>query len=72
CLCVLTFYVCVTVGTDFAKIENARRKLNVYTYLEFWVQSTVTSFVEAMCFSELFLPSLISSGGIYKPLDIVK
>ncbi|WP_193437259.1 IMP dehydrogenase, partial [Streptococcus suis] len=57
---------------DFAKIENARRTFNDYAYLEGWGQSTVTSLVEAMSVSEEVCPSLIASGGIKTPLDIVK
>ncbi|MCG9861024.1 type 2 isopentenyl-diphosphate Delta-isomerase [Streptococcus suis] len=69
---VQTIDVSGTGGTDFAKIENARRTFNDYTYLEGWGQSTVTSLVEAMSVSEEVRPSLIASGGIKTPLDIVK
>ncbi|MGU7935117.1 alpha-hydroxy-acid oxidizing protein, partial [Streptococcus suis] len=69
---VKTIDVSGTGGTDFAKIENARRTFNDYTYLEGWGQSTVTSLVEAMSVSEEVRPSLIASGGIKTPLDIVK
>lgn len=69
---VKTIDVSGTGGTDFAKIENARRTFNDYAYLEGWGQSTVTSLVEAMSVPEELRPSLIASGGIKTPLDIVK
>ncbi|MBY5021047.1 type 2 isopentenyl-diphosphate Delta-isomerase [Streptococcus suis] len=61
-----------TGGTDFAKIENTRRTFREYTYLEGWGQSTVTSLVEGMSLADDIRPSLIASGGIKNPLDIVK
>lgn len=61
-----------TGGTDFARIENARRTFNDYDYLEGWGQSTVVSLVEAMSLPEHKRPALIASGGVKTPLDIVK
>lgn len=59
-------------GTDFAKIEDARRSLDHYTYLHGWGQSTVISLVEAMSVAENERPEILASGGIKNPLDIVK
>lgn len=61
-----------TGGTNFAKIENARRTFQEYYFMENWGQSTVTSLVEAMSLPEEKRPALIASGGIKHPLDIVK
>lgn len=69
---VRTIDVSGTGGTNFAKIENVRRTFNDYDYLEDWGQSTVVSLVEAMSVSEKDRPTLIASGGIKTPLDIVK
>lgn len=59
-------------GTDFAKIEDARRSLDHYNYLHGWGQSTVISLVEAMSVAENERPEILASGGIKNPLDIVK
>ncbi len=56
-------------GTNFAKIENSRRKTNKYDYLEDFGQSTVVSLLEAGSYNNL---DIIASGGIRNPLDIVK
>lgn len=69
---VQTVDVSGTGGTNFAKIENARRTFNDYDYLENWGQSTVVSLVEGMSLSDDQRPSLIASGGIKTPLDMVK
>lgn len=57
-------------GTNFAKIENYRRKTNKYDYLEDFGQSTVVSLLEAGSFTNSI--DIIASGGIRNPLDIVK
>ncbi len=55
-------------GTNFAKIENTKRKK--YDFLEDWGQSTIISLVEAQKFlSEV---EFISSGGIKNPMDVIK
>lgn len=59
-------------GTDFARIENARRTKNSYDYLHGWGQSTVISMVEAMSLPATNRPQIIASGGVKNPLDIVK
>lgn len=59
-------------GTDFVKIENARRTKKTYDYLYGWGQSTVISMVEAMSLPATSRPQLIASGGVKNPLDIVK
>lgn len=59
-----------TGGTDFAQIENYRRKEQKFDDLEGWGQSTAVSLLEA----QEFLPeaTLIASGGIREPMDIAK
>ena len=57
-------------GTNFAKIENYRRHINKYDYLEDFGQSTVVSLLEAQSF--INNTEIIGSGGIRNPLDIVK
>lgn len=69
---VQTVDVSGTGGTNFAKIENTRRTIKEYSYLEDWGQSTVTSLVEGMSLADDIRPSLIASGGIKNPFDIVK
>lgn len=59
-------------GTDFAKIEDARRTKNSYDYLYGWGQSTIISMVEAMSLPVNRRPQVIASGGVKNPLDIVK
>lgn len=61
-----------TGGTDFAKIENNRRTIKHYDFLEGWGQSTVISLVEAMSLPQEERPTIIASGGIKNPLDIAK
>ncbi|MDN6625821.1 MAG: type 2 isopentenyl-diphosphate Delta-isomerase [Pisciglobus halotolerans] len=57
-------------GTNFAQIENYRRKDYKLDSLEDWGQSTVVSLLEAQDFvSDI---SILSSGGIQDPFDIVK
>ncbi|TCD45734.1 type 2 isopentenyl-diphosphate Delta-isomerase [Streptococcus sp. X16XC17] len=70
---VKTVDVSGTGGTDFIKIENKRRVMDFYDFLEGqWGQSTVTSIVEAMSLPEDIRPQIIASGGVKNPLDIVK
>lgn len=57
-------------GTNFAQIENFRRKTNKYDYLEDFGQSTVVSLLEAQSYMNDL--DIIASGGIRNPLDIVK
>lgn len=57
-------------GTNFAQIENYRRKTNKLDYLENWGQSTVISLVEAQPYLESV--EILASGGIRHPLDIIK
>ena len=57
-------------GTNFAKIENYRRKSHDYSYLNNFGQSTVISLLEAQAF--INKTSIIASGGIRNPLDVVK
>lgn len=57
-------------GTNFAQIENYRRKDYKLDSLEDWGQSTVVSLLEAQDF--IFDTSILSSGGIQDPFDIVK
>lgn len=53
-----------TGGTNFAKIENARRIFHEFTYLEGWGQSTVESLIEAASLPIEQRPAIIASGGI--------
>lgn len=57
-------------GTNFAQIENYRRKDDKMDYLEDWGQSTVISLLEAQPF--IHDTEILASGGIRTPLDIVK
>lgn len=57
-------------GTNFAKIENYRRKTNKIDYLENWGQSSVISLLEAQEF--ITQVDILASGGIRHPLDIIK
>jgi isopentenyl-diphosphate Delta-isomerase len=56
-------------GTNFAQIENSRRKDVSYDFLEDWGQSTVVSLIEAQSNPHI---DYIASGGIKNPLDVVK
>lgn len=56
-------------GTNFIEIENRRRRLQEYSHLSPWGQSTVVSLLEAQEFEEL---QTIASGGIRNSLDMVK
>lgn len=57
-------------GTNFAKIENSRRKNNEYNFLENFGNSTVNSMLEAQEFIHDY--DIIASGGIRNSMDIVK
>lgn len=57
-------------GTDFAQIENYRRKEEKFDDLEGWGQSTVASLLEAQAF--LSDMTIIASGGIRRPMEMVK
>lgn len=57
-------------GTNFAQIENYRRKGDKMDYLEDWGQSTAISLLEAQPF--IHDTEILASGGIRTPLDIVK
>ncbi|MFE5548827.1 type 2 isopentenyl-diphosphate Delta-isomerase [Streptomyces sp. NPDC056534] len=55
-------------GTNFARIENGRRELADFTYLEGWGQSAPACLLDSQGSSV----SLFSSGGVRNPLDIVR
>lgn len=57
-------------GTNFIHIENERRDYKEYDYLLDWGQTTAESLLEAYSFSKEV--SIISSGGIRHPLDMLK
>lgn len=57
-------------GTNFARIENARRKNRDMSYLEDWGISTVRSLLESQRFQSGM--SVKASGGIETPLDAIK
>lgn len=57
-------------GTNFARIENARRKKRDMSYLEDWGISTVRSLLESQSFQSGM--SVLASGGIHSPLDAMK
>lgn len=59
-----------TGGTNFAQIENFRRKEHKLDSLESWGQSTALSLLEAR--EGQTKAHIIASGGIREPLDIVK
>lgn len=57
-------------GTNFAKIENARRRSRDMSYLGDWGITTVRALLESQSFqSEM---SVLASGGISTPLDAMK
>lgn len=55
-------------GTDFARVENARRLGGEYAYLAGWGQSTVECLLDAPADA----PTLLASGGVRNPLDVVR
>lgn len=57
-------------GTNFAQIENFRRKANKYDDLETWGQTTPESLIEAYPLMDRL--DIVASGGVKQPLDIVK
>jgi len=57
-------------GTNFAQIENFRRKSYKLDDIELWGQTTAVSILEAMEVNQD--AHIIASGGIRKPIDIVK
>ena len=58
-------------GTDFARIENSRRRLGDYASLVGWGQSTPEALIEADS-STAALPVLLASGGVRTPLDVLR
>ncbi|MGT2784583.1 type 2 isopentenyl-diphosphate Delta-isomerase [Streptococcus merionis] len=59
-------------GTNFVRIENARRQRAKYDFLENWGLSTVESLLEAMSLSAGQRPQIIASGGVQNALDVIK
>lgn len=57
-------------GTNFAAIENERRKLKDMSYMQEWGQSTVVSLLEARNLNNRI--HILASGGIRNPLDAIK
>lgn len=57
-------------GTNFARIENSRRKKDSYQFLENYGNSTVVSMLEAQEF--LGQTQIVASAGIRNSMDIVK
>ncbi|WP_344025425.1 type 2 isopentenyl-diphosphate Delta-isomerase [Streptomyces luteireticuli] len=55
-------------GTDFARIENGRRRLGDYAYLVGWGQSTAACLLDAQGAG---IP-VLASGGVRNPLDVVR
>ncbi|HFU4448263.1 TPA: type 2 isopentenyl-diphosphate Delta-isomerase [Streptococcus suis] len=69
---VKTIDISGTGGTDFAKIENARRSQSKLDFLEGWGQSTLVSTLEALEARGQKELSILASGGVKTSLDIVK
>lgn len=55
-------------GTDFARIENGRRELADYAFLEGWGQSTPACLLDAR---DAGIP-VLASGGVRHPLDVAR
>ncbi len=55
-------------GTDFVRIENARRRGQDFGYLAGWGQSAVQSLLDAPSPA----PVLLASGGVRSPLDVIR
>ena len=55
-------------GTNFARVENGRRELSDYAFLDDWGQSTPACLLDAQGAG---LP-LLASGGVRNPLDVVR
>lgn len=58
-------------GTDFARIENARRPEQDYAFMAGWGQSAVCCLLDAAA-ADGPLPHLLASGGVRTPLDVVR
>jgi len=59
-------------GTDFARIENARRAENDYAFMAGWGQSAVCCLLDAVDAAPGDVPALVASGGVRTPLDVVR
>lgn len=66
-------------GTDFARIENARRAGHEYSYMAGWGQSTALCLLSllseernASSKSSKIRVNILASGGVRNPLDVVK
>jgi isopentenyl-diphosphate delta-isomerase len=57
-----------TGGTDFVRIENARRSAGDYGFLAGWGQSAACCLLDAPAEP----PALLASGGVRTPLDVVR
>ncbi|MFB9860493.1 type 2 isopentenyl-diphosphate Delta-isomerase [Salinicoccus siamensis] len=57
-------------GTNFATIENSRRKNQEMSYMDNWGISTVTSLLETKPFQHDM--HILASGGVRTPLDAMK
>ncbi|WP_327309927.1 type 2 isopentenyl-diphosphate Delta-isomerase (plasmid) [Streptomyces sp. NBC_01298] len=55
-------------GTDFARIENGRRPLGDYAFLDNWGQSTAACLLDSR---DAGLP-VLASGGVRNPLDVAR
>ncbi|MFF3347064.1 type 2 isopentenyl-diphosphate Delta-isomerase [Streptomyces sp. NPDC002779] len=55
-------------GTDFARIENGRRELADYSWLNGWGQSTAACLLDAQ---DAPIP-VLASGGVRHPLDVAR
>lgn len=55
-------------GTDFVRVENARRGGEGYSYLAGWGQSAVECLIDVPASA----PVLLASGGVRTPLDVVR
>ncbi|WP_417561739.1 type 2 isopentenyl-diphosphate Delta-isomerase [Microbacterium sp.] len=56
-------------GTDFARIENARRAQDDYAFMAGWGQSAVCCLLDA---ADGQTPALLASGGVRTPLDVMR
>lgn len=59
-------------GTDFARIENARRSEDDYAFMAGWGQSAVCCLLDATDAAPGDIPALVASGGVRSPLDVVR
>ncbi|MEZ0069963.1 isopentenyl-diphosphate delta-isomerase [Streptacidiphilus sp. MAP12-20] len=55
-------------GTDFARIENGRRELADYAFMDGWGQSTAACLLDAQ---GVGIP-VLASGGVRNPLDVAR